>query len=181
MKAFFKEHSYSVVKMFLNQFAMSIFGLMLAAASSVANNQTLLVASSIFSILFYMFLLYTMTWELGAKEKIKVEAGRGNNNSFIGLYMSIVANIPNLLLAVLMTVGFVFGSENGLFAYEWAGGLYTVSRIIALLIQGMYNGIISVVGINPIWFFLITFPAMLVSGFSYYIALKYSTTTAKKK
>ena len=30
MKQFFKEHSYNMVKMFLNQFATSIFGLVLA-------------------------------------------------------------------------------------------------------------------------------------------------------
>ena len=72
MKNFFSEHSYSMVKMFLNQFAISIFGTMLALAASSGKNDTLLLLSSIFSIFFYMFLLYTMTWELGAKEKIRV-------------------------------------------------------------------------------------------------------------
>ena len=181
MKEFFREHSYSVVKMFLYQFAISIFGTTLAFASSGANNQTLLIISSIFSIIFYLFLLYTMTWDIGAKEKIRVEAGRGNNDPLVGLYMSVAANVPNIVIAVLMTVGYIFGNENGAFAYEWAGGLCGVCRAISLFLQGMYVGVLNVIGFNPVWFFVIIIPAIATVSLSYYFALKYSVTVNKKK
>ena len=56
MIGFLKENSYSMVKMFVNQIAMTVFGTMLALAT--AGNPTLLLCSSIFSILFYLFLVY---------------------------------------------------------------------------------------------------------------------------
>lgn len=181
MKDFLEEHSYSVVKMFLNQFAISIFGTTLAFATAKAENDTLLIISSVFSILFYMFLLYTMTWELGAKEKIRVEAGRGNANPLVGLYISITANIPNIILAILVTIGYIFGHENGAFAFEWAGGMYGICRAIAMFLQGMYVGVLKNTGGNPIWLFVIVLPAMITSGLSYYLSFKRPTTAAKKK
>lgn len=181
MKEFFKEHSYSVVKMFLYQFAISVFGTTLAFAASSSENTTLLVLSSVCSVIFYLFLIYTMVWELGAKEKIRVEAGRGNTNPLIGLYISLAANIPNLLLAILIMIGDIFGNENGAFAYEWAGGLCGISRAIALFLQGMYVGILNTIGFNPIWFYVIVVPALATSALGYFIALKYSRTQSKKK
>ena len=63
MKAFFKERSYDMVKMFLNQFATAIFGVVLAIAAGMAGNVVLRNVTSAFAVLFYLFLLYTMTWE----------------------------------------------------------------------------------------------------------------------
>ena len=56
--SFFKKYSYIIVKLFLNQFAISLFGIGLAFASSYSKNNTLLLVSSIFSVIFYLFLEY---------------------------------------------------------------------------------------------------------------------------
>ena len=84
MKQFFSMHSYNMVKMFLNQFAIAIFGLVLALAAGQAENAVLRNVTSLFSILFYLFLLYVMTWELGFKDKVSVETGRKKRNPFTG-------------------------------------------------------------------------------------------------
>lgn len=55
---FIKENSYNMFKMFLDQIAMTVFGTMLSFAT--LKNEGLLLASSIFSILFYLMLLYTV-------------------------------------------------------------------------------------------------------------------------
>ena len=55
---------------------------------------------SAFCILFYFFLLYTMCWEIGAKDKLRVEGGRMDPAPFKGALLSLVANAVNLLGAL---------------------------------------------------------------------------------
>ena len=75
MKEFFKSRSYDMVKMFLNQFGTGIFGVALSIAVTMAQQDVLRNVTSVFAILFYLFLLYTMTWDIGFKNKISVEHG----------------------------------------------------------------------------------------------------------
>ena len=95
MKDFLHNYSYSSVKMFVNQFAISIFGAMLSMASSAAENDTLAFWCSILAIVFYLFLIYTQAWELGAKDKISVDIGKKEYKPHRGLGISALANIPN--------------------------------------------------------------------------------------
>ena len=55
MKAFFKNYSYDMLKMFLNQFGTAIFGISLAFAAKYAQSPVLLNATSVGAILFYLF------------------------------------------------------------------------------------------------------------------------------
>lgn len=171
MISFLKENSYVIVKMILNQFGMTVFGLMLAMATS--SNETLLLITGVFSVIFYMFLLYTIMWEEGAKYKIRVDGGRAPYKPLNGLYMSLCANIPNILLAVLILIGYLFGSKNGMFAMEWAGNLYTVTKLIAGLWEAMYLGLIRLFSpYNPIAYLLVIFPAVFVCTLSYYLGIR---------
>lgn len=167
---FIKENSYNMVKMFLNQIAMTVFGTMLAIATR--SNDTLLLATSIFSILFYLFLVYNFGWEIGAKDKIKIDGGRMRPFPTEGLLITLGANIPNLLLALLMGLGVLIGTE-------WAGNMSVICNAIARLIEGMYLGTISTLEhtlyaeahISDVWwwFIVITLPAILTGWFSYYM------------
>ena len=171
MKEFFKKHSYDMMKMFLNQFAVAIFGLVLALATGMAQNDTLQIVSSVGSILFYMFLLYAMTFELGMKDKTSVEYGRSPAHPLKGLYISLCANSLNFLLAILITVGYLSSNQ---FLSDVGGG----AAVVALLLEGMYTGVLAIhVGGVPlnslIWpFFVIIVPALLVSTIGYYFGLK---------
>ena len=181
MKKFFHDYSYNIVKMFVNQFAISLFGFSLTLATTqiyVNKNAstgidvlTLLV--SIFAVLFYLFLIYTLSWEIGAKDKISVDSGKKPYRPHLGLILSLIANIPNLLFAVLFLIGTIFHSNSMMF----------VVRFIATLIQGMYFGIITAISLpiggayvqlNSLWptFFLITVPAMLTSWLAYFLGHK---------
>ncbi len=172
MKDFFKKHSYDMVKMFLNQFAIAIFGLSLALATGKAENATLQIVSSVAAILFYMFLLYAMTFDIGTKDKTSVEYGRIKRRPLMGLYISLCANSLNLLLAVLITLGRIL-AEN-LFFGNLGGGALAVS----LLLEGMYTGLLAIeVGGMFIrdmsWpFFAIVIPALLASTLGYYFGLR---------
>ena len=100
MKNFLHNYSYSSVKMFVNQFAISIFGAMLSMASTAAQNDTLAFWCSILSIVFYLFLIYTQAWELGAKDRISVDIGKKEYKPLTGLWTSVLANVPNFLIAI---------------------------------------------------------------------------------
>ena len=160
-----------MMKMFLNQFAVAIFGLVLALATGMAKKDTLQIVSSVGSIIFYMFLLYAMTFEIGSKDKTSVDYGRIKARPLTGLYISLCANAINFLLAILITIGVVSNSQ---FLSDVGGG----AAVAALLLEGMYTGVLAVdiggVPLNAmVWpFFAIILPALLVSAIGYFFGLK---------
>lgn len=161
MKFFFKDNSYSIFKMFINQIGMTIFGIALSFATP---GNTLFMLSSIFAACFYMVLLYTMTWDIGFEEKVRIDAKRLKYNRYKGLYMSLVANIPNFIIAVLIIVGkYVPG----------AGGVFAVGSGAAALLEGMYIGIVNVVfKFNPFAYLLIILPSLLTCFIAYIAGVK---------
>ncbi len=178
MKKFFHDYSYGVVKMFVNQFAIAIFGTALTFATTKAHAgsssfDTFTLVVSIFSILFYLFLLYTSTWEIGAKDAIQVEMGKKKFKPNTGLIISLVANIPNIVLAVIYLISDVLNSENAKF----------ITRLIASLFEGMYFGTIATVTVwwGDAWvklnqfsltFFLMVVPALVTCWLAYYMGYK---------
>ena len=175
MKNFFKQYSYSIIKMFVNQFAISIFGCLLAMAAAAAGNNILMVVVSIFAIVFYLFLIYTMTWEIGATDRISVDVGKKPYRPHTGLWLSLVANIPNFLIAVIYTIGYPFMATQ-----KWAGNICSLMRVGALLLEGMYRGLTSVITLpsgNALWhawwsYFLIIIPAIVTSWLAYFLGFK---------
>lgn len=181
MKRFFHDYSYNIVKMFVNQFAISIFGMSLTLATTqiyvdnttASGFDTFTFVVSIFAVLFYLFLIYTLSWEIGAKDKISVDSGKKPYRPYLGLLMSLVANVPNLIVAVLYAIATIARAESMLF----------IVRFVATLLQGMYFGIITAVSLpiggayvqlNSLWptFFLMSVPAMLTSWLAYFLGHK---------
>ncbi len=174
MKSFFGNYSYSIIKMFVNQFAISIFGAVLAMATASANNDTLSVIVSIFATLFYLFLIYSMTWEIGAKDKISVDVGKKEYRPLTGLYMSLFANIPNFLIAIVYLIAY-----PSMTTATWAGNMAGISRIASIIIQGMYLGLttsITIMGeqLNRMWwtYLVVIIPSLLTCTLAYYLGHK---------
>ncbi len=171
MKAFFSKYSYSIIKMFVNQFAISIFGAVLAMATASTGNNTLSLIVGILAILFYLFLIYTMTWEIGAKDKISVDVGKKEYRPFTGLLMALVANIPNFIIAIIYTIAYPMMNTA-----SWAGNTAAVARLCSIVIQGMYLGVTSSITVsgtplNHLWwtYFVITVPSLITSFAAYYL------------
>ncbi len=174
MKNFFGKYSYSIVKMFVNQFAISIFGAVLAMATERAGNNTLTLIVSCFAIIFYLFLIYTMTWEIGAKDRISVDVGKKEYRPMTGLYMALLANIPNFVIAILYTI-----ASPSMATARWAGNLAAGTRFASVILQGMYLGITSAIqvagkALHGIWwtYFLIIVPSLITSWLAYYLGHK---------
>ena len=171
MKNFFKTNSYNMVKMFLHQFGTAVFGFTLALAAGYAKNATLRNVTSALAILFYLFLLYTMTWEIGYKDKVSVENGSQKRNVWKGSLISLGANIPNFLFAVfIMLASFL--------EIDFVSSLGALSSGAALILEGMFTGLlanqINGVALNSMWwvYFLLPIPSIIVCGIAYNMGLK---------
>lgn len=180
MKKFFHDYSYSVIKLLVNQIAIAIFGTSLAFATTHAHLDsagfdTFTLIVSIFAILFYLFLIYTLTWEIGAKDRISVDVGKKPYRPHLGLLLSFLANVPNLILAVLYFVASAFSLSEMMFFVS----------LIATLLQGMFFGTMitlklpvgaggAYVALNTLWptFFIIIIPALLTCWLAYYLGHK---------
>lgn len=169
MKAFFERYSYESVRMLLNQIAISMFGFALAMTANKAESDALLLWSSIASVFFYLALTYGTAWRTGSGDRLSIQYGKIPFRPLRGLVLSLLANSINLLLAVLITVGILCEIPV----------LEDIPTAIALLSQGMYQGLLVVikvggVSLNDIWwtYFLITVPAMAVSLLGYIAGAK---------
>jgi hypothetical protein len=167
-----QKHSYSAVRLFVNQIAISIFGLVLAIACGKVENETLKIVASVGAILFYLFLIYAAMWEVGSKDKFGIENGKIKSLPLTGLYIALIANTLNIILAVIITLS-SFAPDGGTLHAVGA-----ISSVIALFIEGMYTGILSVdlngIPLNDYWlsYFIIIIPSLAVSALAYWFGVK---------
>lgn len=178
MKKFFHDYSYSVVKMFINQIAIAIFGTSLTFATVSAHGDssgfdTFTLIVSIFSACFYLFLIYNMAWEIGAKDRISVDVKKKPYRPYLGLVLSLLANIPNLILVGIHAATTIAGAAQA----------RSLVRIISCFANGMYFGFMTVVRVfiggewiqlQVFWiaFLIAILPAVLTSGLAYYLGHK---------
>jgi len=188
MLNFIKEHSGFISKIVITQVGMTIFGLVLAMATT--QNDTLFLGTSIFSVLFYLTLLYSHGWETGIKDQIRVAAGRMECRPEKFYKIGLAANAGNFLLAALAMIGFLFMGaystvdpltleEVTAFAQPWAANLYGICNALARFLQAMYLGIVQTIAQsvpfladgNPLLLLFIPLPAIGVLGFSYQLGV----------
>ncbi|MBQ8848907.1 MAG: hypothetical protein IJ011_01075 [Clostridia bacterium] len=176
MKTFFKQYSYNVVRDVLNQFAISIFGALLSMATSAAESNTLSIVVSAFAIAFYLYLVYTTTWEIGAKDRVSVDVGKKPYRPHTGLLISAVANIPKLLIAILFIVAAYLIPNESI-----ASTMEVIVRLAYMVLGGMYTGLMMSVKISAdgatmisAWwsYFVFIIPALVVSWVAYYTGFK---------
>ena len=171
MREFMKKYSYSAVKLFVSQMAISLFGLVLAIACAKIG-KTMQVVTSIGAVVFYLFLIYTSMWEVGSKDKFGVDYGKSESKPLTGLYIGLLANSLNFLLAIVVTLGFLLG-DGGILSKIGA-----LCGTVAIFVEGMYSGLLSIhigeVPLNSFWFsyFIITLPAIATSAVAYYAGVK---------
>ena len=161
MKAFFGRYGYTALKLFLNQFAIALFGIALAPIGYMAENNVLTICCSVGAVLFYLFLQYAVMWEVGSKDGISAAARNQSRGLWRGFAIALISNSINILLAVLIL--------SGTFAKNMSGAC----SLISTALQGMYAGIM-VQPLNELnllhyaWMhFAIIVPALLVCGLAY--------------
>ena len=164
MKVFWADNGKTIGKTLLNQFGSAFLGIMLFMASTALSQVVWLpFVATIIATGFYVYLIYNVMWDKGGQDRIKVDGGRGEKNLLKGLWISLIANIPNIILAILITVSNFNKSTDMV-----AGTVYTISKGIAIVWEGMYTGAVMVYSPhNPIIFWLMIIPALVASTFGY--------------
>lgn len=179
MKEFFKKNSDLIIKMIVHQIGLTVFGFLLYSCANVSGNQTLVIGFSVFSAAFYLFLIYILFWEKGAKDKVRIDSGRLEMDKFKGVKVCLASNIHNILLATLSLIGYLCIDRtvtlDGKFTSpEWAANLYLISHIIGVYLNSMYTGIGDYfnITVNPAFLFIIIIPGIIVCGLGYYLGTK---------
>lgn len=118
---------------------------------------------------------------VGYAEKVRIDGKRLKYRPMKGLLISLCANIGNLILGILITIGYYSASSYTLnqvgaifpSSPQSAVNLFGTAKTIATLFEGMYSGIISCWFLNSPWVYIvITFPAMLTCMIAYIMGVK---------
>ncbi len=169
IKDFWSENGKTIGKLLLYQFGMTFFGIMLWGATAAAQSQRiwLMLFASGFSTLFYLYLIYSVLWERGGQDRIRVDGGRAEKKPIKGFFIILAANIPNILIALIILVSQPFKATQ-----SWALTLNVAGRSFALLWEAMYAGVVSVFSPhNPIIHVLDILPALFVGTAAYLLGL----------
>ncbi len=182
MLNFFRDNARTLRRLILYQFGAAFLAILLGLAVPMKRvageeipreNMTLLLLTSIFAVCFFLYLNHTVVWEEGAKNRIRIDAGRARYNPFGGLFLGIAAFLPNIILGILAAGGYFFGNPDGFFGWEFAAKISDVSGGIAMIWQGMFLGIIRYLAPDNMYvFLLVPLPPILGCWFSYFLGLK---------
>ena len=180
---FFKEHSESIIRLLVNQIGITIFALFLYTAAGAMQKEgehiptLFLVLISVFSVLFYFVLIYTVVWEIGAKDKIKIDGGRAEKYPLKGLLLGLYANIPNLIINGIAFLAIILHTVGlGEIFYT----IYSIPYIIGIFFESMYHGIILGLTSNLValkdfmiglYYFVFPLSSVLVIQFAYFMGL----------
>ena len=172
MLRFLKENGDMIVRCLVTQIALAVFGLMLSMATTNAASGFLALVTGMFSVIFYLYLLWDAMWREGSSDKIRIDGGRMQRMPLKGLYVSLLANVPNLLLALLIWIGYFIPAAPG----NNASQLSASCQMIAVLFEGMYSGVIAYVNngtsnasaFTALLYTLICLPAPIACSLAYW-------------
>ena len=184
---FWKKHSYQIVRLFIIQIGIAIFGLVLSFAVATAfrdrNDRIPLLMVSIFSVLFYLFLLYSVSWEIGGKDRLKLDAVHAEFNGSTGFLLATLAEIPNFLFDLLMLIGGILVRAGVTVGGSRTFGVgYAPETFLDSMYVGIIRSLLEATGLSQdaspsyylvaaLFFLASTLPAILVIGFGYYMGV----------
>ncbi len=180
----FKNNLYEIVRLYINQIGITIFSLVLYTAVGMIDGDIstkLKIAISVFGMVFYFFLLYTVMWENGAKDAIRIESGRMTLLRSKGFLMGVFANVPNFAVALICVFGQGMYMMTGNEVFNTLGAVF---NLIMRLFMSMYLGVLQGIFIGfaenvnlyfllqSVGFVLLPFLAILATDFGYRMGLK---------
>ena len=168
MKEFWSVNGKSVVMLYVNQIAMSVFGIMVIGAAGSREGDTLLLLASVLSVGLYLFIIYSMMWEAGAKAAAKTLRAEDSGVKKIEtpFFIVLFGSAFNIVCYSIYTVSRITGAEA-------AGGMV---EILIRLTNFIYMGFESllyreniVMRVEPYYFFLTLVPLFAVGIGAYYL------------
>ena len=165
---FLKENFDSIIKLLVNQIGIAIFAFFLYTAAPEINTDPstallIKVLISLFSVIFYFALIYNVTWEIGAKDKIRIDAGRVVNNPLKGLWLGLFANATNFIvigLSLILFCIYLLGGPGAFYSIFLV--LNAIFRIFVSMYLGMIQGIFASFADNTDLYYLLQTIGFLV-------------------
>ena len=189
IKEFFEINGKYVIRLYLNQIVMSVFSLIVIGAASMQSNALHWLASFL-AVGLYLFLIYSMMWEGGAKAAAKTLRAEDSGVKKIktplliislGSAFNIICYILYAFAKISMSVSSVTdGAAASLGRIVWQ--IIGLSNAIyvgfeSLLFFNQYNGMTSeqiaeTVGdipmVTPVYFFFLTLVPLFAVGMTAY-------------
>lgn len=142
---FWKEYGKTVRRLWLNQFGAVAFGLMLSFLNAqlsqrMPQHESIInYACGVLGAFFYCYLIYLVIWEVGAKDRIRADAGRISQRPHYGLKIGLFYSIPSLAVTfIYLVTTFAVGvlrAESGVL-----NGTLNVSGLLSLILEAPYVG-----------------------------------------
>ncbi len=106
---FLKQNFHDVLKLYINQVGISIFYFAIIFPLNTISGEDGLskgwdLVVSLFTIGFFYVLIYYAVWEIGAKDKIRIDSGRYEPTPAKGALLGLFANVPNLIFGIPLFV-----------------------------------------------------------------------------
>ena len=184
---FWKKHSYQIVRLFVIQIGIAIFGLVLSFAVMTAfrnrSDWLPLLMVSIFSVMFYLFLLYSVSWEIGGKDRLKLDAVHTEFKGSTGIFLALFAEIPNFLFDLVMLIGGILVRAGATVGGSRTFGVgYAPSNFLNSMYTGIIRNLLEATGLSQdaspsyylvaaLFFLASTVPAILTIGFGYWMGV----------
>jgi len=184
MKEFWAVIGYSVVKLYINQIAMSVFGLMVIGYAGGQEGILLLFLASVLSIGLYLFIIYSMMWDAGAKAAAKTLRAEdaGVRKIETPFYIILFGSTVNIILYVIYGFARFYSSANNLIDFSTntvdenaaavaAGGLL---EIIIKMTNSIYMGFEAIfytenmIMRTPAYYFFLTLIPLFAVGIGAY-------------
>ncbi len=170
-----KSNGSYIVKLFINHFVSGVYSLVLYIVLSVAFEGKYIIAGSILSILFYLYLIYSFMWEAGAKRAVGYNSKpvRITDGAVVISVASCVFYFTTLLAFVLS-----FFTTNAEFAEKTVDVIYnSLFYVNVFFTQSMYSGLFSEIfggipNVSSAWYLVSLLPGIIVASLSYYMGSK---------
>lgn len=164
------------MSLFLNRFGAIVFALMLSLAIVHVENKLIITLCCILAVIFYLYLIYLLMWERGAKDRLRVDGKRLEPCQHKGFKIGLAAASPAVILVVLSAVFY------GVYALARVDVLFDISgvlRMIVMLLEAMYLPILQLlvpgketaleIILNMLLLLSFSIPGVAVTWLSYYL------------
>ena len=175
-----RENTSTIVSFLAAQLGMMVFGLVVMSSCISLGITWLTVAASVFTIGFYLALIYNKAWLMGGKDRIRIDGGRLEPMPLKGLLVSAVANLLNILAGIIANIGFLLYDKTDLMGTSIGNQMYYIAKAISRFVQSIYIGVLNLIqpyfevelaagttDIHPVFLLLIVLPSLLAATAGY--------------